>query len=66
MARKKVYEGTVPKARTPEAYRDWIVGIMRKINPGYQDTHPIEWWAEHARKFWAKFDKGQRRARTND
>ena len=43
-----------PKDRSLQAYKDWIMGVMKRILPDAEDTMTEEKWVESWKKFWSK------------
>ena len=46
-----------PKDRSPAAFREFVMGIARKFDPGARDTMSEADWAKDAARFWEGADK---------
>jgi hypothetical protein len=43
-----------PKDKSLQAYKDWITGVVKRINPNAKDTMTEEKWEESWKRFWSK------------
>ena len=47
-----------PKDKSLEAYRNWIEGIVKRVNPGAKSTMTDADWKKGWKEFWGESNKG--------
>lgn len=43
-----------PTDKSLQAYKDWITGVVKRINPNSEDTMTEAEWVESWKEFWSK------------
>jgi len=46
-----------PKDKSLEAFKNWIQGVVRRVNPDAEDTMTDADWEKSWKEFWGKEDK---------
>jgi hypothetical protein len=54
-----------PKDKSLQAYKDWITGVVNRINPDAKDTMTEAKWVESWKEFWSKAEDSKDESETD-